>query len=80
VTFEKVRKNSTGRKSKGKNTVKKVRESLFRKSTKKIMKKYAKKNIISIQRSPEGLPLDGWGARMRDLKRSKMNLFKAKED
>ena len=35
---------------------------------------------ISIQTSPVWLPLDGWGARMRDLKGPKMNLFKAKED
>jgi hypothetical protein len=35
---------------------------------------------ISIQKSPVWLPLDGWGARMRDLKGPKMNLFKAKED
>jgi hypothetical protein len=35
---------------------------------------------IFIQTSPVGLPLDGWGARMRDLKGPKMNLFKAKED
>ena len=35
---------------------------------------------ISIQTSPIGLPLDRWGARMRDLKGPKMNLFKAKED
>jgi hypothetical protein len=35
---------------------------------------------ISIQTSPVWLPLGGWGARMRDLKGPKMNLFKAKED
>jgi hypothetical protein len=35
---------------------------------------------ISIQTSPVGLPLDGWGARMRDLKGPKMNLFNLKED
>jgi hypothetical protein len=35
---------------------------------------------IFIQTSPVGLPLYGWGARMRDLKGPKMNLFKAKED
>ena len=35
---------------------------------------------ISIQTSPEGLPLYGWGARMRDLKGPKMNLFNLKED
>ena len=35
---------------------------------------------ISIQTSPVGLPLDGWRARMRDLKGSKMNLFNLKED
>ena len=35
---------------------------------------------ISIQTSPVGLSLDGWGARMRDLKGSKMNLFNLKED
>ena len=35
---------------------------------------------ISIQTSPVGLPLDGWGARMRDLKGPKMNLFNPKED
>ena len=35
---------------------------------------------ISIQTSPIGLPLDGLGARMRDLKGSKMNLFNLKED
>jgi hypothetical protein len=35
---------------------------------------------ISIQTSPVGLPLEGLGARMRDLKRSKMNLFNLKED
>ena len=28
---------------------------------------------ISIQTSPVGLPMDGWGARMRDLKGPKMN-------
>jgi hypothetical protein len=27
-----------------------------------------------------GLPLDGWGARMRDRKGPKMNLFNPKED
>jgi hypothetical protein len=37
-------------------------------------KKYA------IQTSPVGLPLDRWGARMRDLKGPKMNLFNLKED
>ena len=35
---------------------------------------------ISIQTSPVGLPLDGWGARMRDLNGPKMNLFNLKED
>jgi hypothetical protein len=35
---------------------------------------------IAIQTSPVGLPLDGWGARMRDLKGPKMNLFNLKED
>ena len=30
---------------------------------------------ISIQTSPVGLPLEGWDARMRDLKGQKMNLF-----
>ena len=35
---------------------------------------------ISVQTSPVGLPLDGWGARMRDLKGPKMNLLKANED
>ena len=35
---------------------------------------------ISIQTSPVGLPLDGWGARMRDRKGPKMNLFNPKED
>jgi hypothetical protein len=35
---------------------------------------------ISIQTSPVGLPLEGLGARMRDLKKSKMNLFNLKED
>ena len=35
---------------------------------------------ISIQTSPVGFPLDGLGARMRDLKGSKMNLFNLKED
>jgi hypothetical protein len=35
---------------------------------------------ISIQTSPVGLSLDGWGARMRDLKGSKMYLFNLKED
>ena len=35
---------------------------------------------IAIQTSPVGLPLDGWGARMRDLKGLKMNLFNLKED
>ena len=35
---------------------------------------------ISIQTSPVGLPLDWWGARMRDLKGPKMNLFNLKED
>ena len=33
---------------------------------------------ISIQTSPVGLPLDGWGAHMRDLKGQKMNFFKQK--
>jgi hypothetical protein len=35
---------------------------------------------IAIQTSPVGLSLDGWGARMRDLKGPKMNLFNLKED
>ena len=35
---------------------------------------------IANQMSPVGLPLDGWGARIRDLKGPKVNLFKAKED
>jgi hypothetical protein len=35
---------------------------------------------ISIQTSPVGLPLDGWGASMRDLKGPKMILFNLKED
>ena len=35
---------------------------------------------ISIQTSPVGLPLEGWGARMGDLKRPTMNLFNSKED
>ena len=35
---------------------------------------------ISIQTSPVGLPLDGRGARMRDLKGSNINLFNLKED
>ena len=35
---------------------------------------------IFIQTSPAGLSLDGWGARMRDLKGPKMNLFNPKED
>jgi hypothetical protein len=35
---------------------------------------------ISIQTSPVWLPLDGWGARMRDRKGSNMNCFNAKED
>jgi hypothetical protein len=35
---------------------------------------------ISNQTSPVGLPLDGWGASMRDLKGPKMNLFNLKED
>jgi hypothetical protein len=35
---------------------------------------------ISIQTSPVALPLDGWGARMCDLKGPIMNLFKAKEE
>jgi hypothetical protein len=34
----------------------------------------------SIQTSPVGFPLDGWGARMRDLKGPTMNLFNLKED
>ena len=33
---------------------------------------------ISIQTSPVGLPLDGWGAHMRDLKGQKMIFFKQK--
>ena len=35
---------------------------------------------IFIQTSPVWLPLDGWGARMRDLKGPKINLFNPKED
>ena len=35
---------------------------------------------IAIQTSPVGLPLNGRGARMRDLKGPKMNLFTLKED
>ena len=35
---------------------------------------------IAIQTSPVGLPLNGRGARMRDLKGPKMNLFNLKED
>jgi len=35
---------------------------------------------IAIQTSPVGLPLDGWGACMRDLKGPTMNLFNPKED
>jgi hypothetical protein len=35
---------------------------------------------ISIQTSPVALPLDGWGARMCDLKGPIMNLFKAKDE
>jgi hypothetical protein len=35
---------------------------------------------ISIQTSPVGLPLEGWGAHKRDLKGPKINLFKPKED
>jgi hypothetical protein len=35
---------------------------------------------IFVQTSPVGLPLEGWGARMRDLKVPKMNLFYPKED
>ena len=35
---------------------------------------------ISIQTSPVGLSLDGWGACMRDLKGPKINLFNPKED
>ena len=35
---------------------------------------------ISIQTSPVGLLLDGWGVRMRDLKEPKMNVFNPKED
>jgi len=35
---------------------------------------------ISIQTSPVWLPLDGWGARMRDRKVPNMNCFNAKED
>jgi hypothetical protein len=35
---------------------------------------------IAIQTSPVGLPLDGWGARMLDLKEQKNNLFNLKED
>jgi hypothetical protein len=35
---------------------------------------------IFIQTSPVGFPLDGWGARKRDPKGSKMNLFNLKED
>ena len=35
---------------------------------------------IAIQTSPVRLPLDGWGARMRDLKGPNINLFNLKED
>ena len=35
---------------------------------------------IAIQTSPVELPLDGWGARMRDLKGLKTNLFNLKDD
>jgi hypothetical protein len=35
---------------------------------------------ISIQTSPIGLPLEGWGARMRDREEQKMNLFDTKVD
>jgi hypothetical protein len=35
---------------------------------------------IAIQTSTVGLHLVGWGARMRDLKGPKMNLFNLKED
>jgi hypothetical protein len=35
---------------------------------------------IAIQTSPVGLPLDGRGARMRELKGPKMNVFNLKED
>jgi hypothetical protein len=35
---------------------------------------------ISIQTSPVGLPLEGWGARMRGLKGPKIYLFNPKED
>jgi hypothetical protein len=35
---------------------------------------------ISIQTSPVGLPLEGWGACLRDLKGPKMNLFNPKEE
>ena len=35
---------------------------------------------IAIETSPVGVPLDGWGARMGDLKGPKINLFNLKED
>ena len=35
---------------------------------------------IAIRTSPVGLPLEGWGVRMHDLKGPKMNLFNLKED
>jgi hypothetical protein len=35
---------------------------------------------ISIQTSSVGLPLEGWGGRMRDLKGLRMKLFNPKED
>jgi hypothetical protein len=35
---------------------------------------------ILIETSPVCLPLDGWGARIRDLKGPSMNLFNLKED